>query len=187
MASRVRILVPVAVVVLILGAGLFWSARGDGPSAGGTPTATAIPTVAGARGTATESATTAVPAGDARDLAADEARGGHTLARHVGKSDAELRDRLRDEPEISAASTYADRATAERTVGEVLRREQAAIARWAARADHPNLVLRGRMAGTVGRSLRDGAGSPRDVRSAVVVLRWSGDGWYVLTSYPEGP
>ena len=51
-----------------------------------------------------------------RDLAADESMGGHTLARHVGKTDSQLSDRLRREPQISAASTYTDREMAERTV-----------------------------------------------------------------------
>ena len=55
-----------------------------------------------------------------RDLARDEAAGGHTLARHVGKTDAELRARLKAEPDISAASTYTDLETAERVVAEVL-------------------------------------------------------------------
>src|SRR5688572_22239367 len=51
-----------------------------------------------------------------RDLTADESRGGHTLARHVGRSDEQLRERLQRERGISAASTYTDRDTAERIV-----------------------------------------------------------------------
>jgi hypothetical protein len=50
------------------------------------------------------------------DLAASELMGGHTLARHVGRTDGQLRERLRREPNIAAASTYSDRATAERVV-----------------------------------------------------------------------
>jgi hypothetical protein len=46
-----------------------------------------------------------------RDLGGDESRGGHTLARHVGRTDSQLLDRLAREPRISAASTYTDRAT----------------------------------------------------------------------------
>ena len=55
-----------------------------------------------------------------RDLSADEQRGGHSLARHVGRADDQLRQRLRDQPNISAASTYPDRETAERVVESVL-------------------------------------------------------------------
>lgn len=45
------------------------------------------------------------------DLERDERRGGHTLSRHVGRSDADLRERLSRERQISAASTYTDRVT----------------------------------------------------------------------------
>jgi hypothetical protein len=33
--------------------------------------------------------------------------------------------------------------------------------------------------------VKQGQSAAKDVDSAVVVLRWAGDGWYVLTSYPE--
>src|SRR5262252_7387451 len=65
-----------------------------------------------AQGTATASPT--------RDLAADERAGGHTLTRHVGKSDAELAERLSREHDISAASTYTDALTAANVVGAAL-------------------------------------------------------------------
>ncbi len=42
------------------------------------------------------------------DLGRDEGLGGHTLARHVGRSDRELAARLRKERRIAAASTYVD-------------------------------------------------------------------------------
>jgi hypothetical protein len=38
-----------------------------------------------------------------------------------------------------------------------------------------------------GRQLRRGADASQDVTGAVVVLRWRGEDWYVLTSYPENP
>ena len=50
----------------------------------------------------------------AYDLQADERLGGHTLARHVGRTDQELHERLRRDPQISAASTYTDVMTARR-------------------------------------------------------------------------
>ena len=42
------------------------------------------------------------------DLEGDEVIGGHTIERHVGRTDRDLADRLRREPQISAASTYTD-------------------------------------------------------------------------------
>jgi hypothetical protein len=122
------------------------------------------------------------------DLAADEARGGHTIARHVGRTDDQLRERLAHES-ISAASTYTDLETAERVVGVTLRRHASRLAHWKAReGPRPNLVLP--FAATqnqppIGRVLRRGASTPVNAHAAVVVLRWRPDSSYVLTSYPE--
>src|SRR6188474_1439472 len=69
-----------------------------------------------------------------RDLSLDESMGGHTLARHVGKSDAELADRLARERQISAASTYTDRATAERSVGAALADGGGKLTSWTRRS-----------------------------------------------------
>ena len=54
------------------------------------------------------------------DLERDESRGGHTLDKHVGRSDDELRERLAREPNISAASTWTNRKIAEEAVSETL-------------------------------------------------------------------
>lgn len=121
------------------------------------------------------------------DLDADEARGGHTLARHVGKSDAQLRDRLAREQGIGIASTYLTRAFAERTIARTLREQESRVREWAARSGRrPNLALdyRGRPGEVIGRSIRRGR-EPVSCTDAVVVLRWSEGGYYVLTSYPE--
>ena len=47
------------------------------------------------------------------NLAAEEAAGGHTIARHVGRTEAQLRQRLAAQPGIPAASTFASREVAE--------------------------------------------------------------------------
>lgn len=125
-----------------------------------------------------------------RDLAADEARGGHTLARHVGKSDSQLRQRLRDQPNISAASTYPDRDTAELVVGRILELQSDRVRAWTRRrGSRPNLAVRvADLRGPpVGRVLERGDRTPRPARGAVVVLRWDvrAGSFYVLTSYPE--
>ena len=87
-------------------------------------------------------AASAARAQQPRDLSADEALGGHTLARHVGRTDAQLAERLRRERDISAASTYNDRATAERTVGSALAEGGNRLAQWERRSGaRPNLVL----------------------------------------------
>lgn len=123
------------------------------------------------------------------DLSQDESRGGHTLRRHVGRSDEELRKRLEQESDISAASSYRDRAAAESAVGAALEENRSKIERWLARSGaHPNLVLDydGNPSQPLGRTLRRGENTPQPCAHAVVVLRWDGQGqYYVLTSYPE--
>lgn len=134
----------------------------------------------------------ALPADAARtrDLLRDEQRGGHTLSRHVGKSDAQLRERLRREHRLSAASTWTDRETAEEVVGAAIRANRERIERWTSReGSRANLVLDwpGDGRKVIGRSLRRGAKDPVPCTRAVVVLRWNVDAeiYYVLTSYPE--
>jgi hypothetical protein len=131
-----------------------------------------------------------VQAAQSYDLAADEVRGGHTLERHTGKTDAELAERLRRERQISAASTYTDAATASRVVGAALAANRSRVSAWASRSgSRPNLVLlyRDPGPGPIGRSLNRNAKSARNCSSARVVIRWQErDGrWIVLTSYPE--
>ena len=114
--------------------------------------------------------------------------GGHTLLRHVGKTDAELRDRLRREPQISAASTYTDREVAERVVAAALLSPDRLFSAWRARSGpRPNFVLHYSGADTIGRSISRGRSGATVCRQAVVVLRWEGRSgrFFVLTSYPE--
>ncbi|MCC6386409.1 MAG: hypothetical protein IT302_03380 [Dehalococcoidia bacterium] len=215
MPSRLRVLIPILVALAVLVVGIWLTsaldtggggnddalvaaeqtaaredAEGTPTSAPGatrtparTPTATTASTRTPSAATATRTPTAASEI--RRDLEADEARGGHTLSRHVGKTDDELRDRLRREPDISAASTYTNQDIAERTVGQAIRNDRTKITSWEKSTSHPNLVLRVTMSTAVGRSIRQGSSTPKEVKSAVVVLKWAGSGWYVLTSYPE--
>lgn len=123
--------------------------------------------------------------GPSHDLAPDERSGGHTLRKHVGRTDDELRERLAQE-DISAASTYTDRAAAQFAVGNALVENSNRIEQWMARSNHSNLVLDYRGNQTMGRTLHRADSSSRPCADAKVVLRWlSSSEFYVLTSYPE--
>jgi hypothetical protein len=123
---------------------------------------------------------------DRYDLSRDEERGGHTMRKHVGRTDDELRQRLEREPDISAASTWTDRATAEETVGAALRAERRKIENWQRRGvRRPNLVLHFEAGRVIGRSLVRGATQPVPCTEAAIVLRADGEGLYLLTAYPE--
>ncbi len=125
----------------------------------------------------------------ARDLSQDESAGGHTLRKHVGRTDDQLRERLRHERNISAASSWTDRDTAERAVGSALQQNRDKIDHWLNRSEgHPNLVIDydGDSLHPIGRSLRRDADQPEPCAHATIVLKWLGpDHYYVLTSYPE--
>jgi hypothetical protein len=122
-----------------------------------------------------------------RDLSRDEAAGGHVLRWHVGRTDDQLLERLEHEPNISGASTFTDRATAERVVGAALAQSRDRIQRWLSRSGgHPNLVLDYDSDQPIGRTINRGESQPRACSHALVVLKYNPPaGYYVLTSYPE--
>jgi Bacterial CdiA-CT RNAse A domain len=124
--------------------------------------------------------------GTPHDLSSDELAGGHTLRKHVGRTDDELRDRLAHE-DISASSTYTDKTAAEFAVGNALHDGQYRIEQWMQRSGgHPNLVLDYHGDQPIGRTLHRGDSSSQPCSDAKVVLRWlSSSEYYVLTSYPE--
>jgi len=147
-----------------------------------------------AREARTDQARESENAGEARanataarhDLSRDEERGGHTLRKHLARSDEELRERLAEEPHISAASTWSDRETAEETVAAALNAERDRIERWTRRGDRrPNLALHFDAGRVVGRSILRGAEQSVPCTEAVIVLRADGGGFFVLTTYPE--
>jgi hypothetical protein len=148
---------------------------GCGPTKSTTP-ATGIASTPGA-----------APSSVMRDLARDESEGGHTLRKHVGRTDAELRERLRRERRIAAASSYTDRETAERAVGSAIQQQQSRIANWLDRSGgHPNLVLDYDADRPIGRTMRRGDEQSEPCSHAVVVMKWMDPAnYYVLTSYPE--
>jgi len=162
---------------------LFWA---SGCRAAPDPGVPEIPR--GEMPSAAKSAQKGPPADASRyDLASDEARGGHTLDKHVGRSDQELRERLDREQNISAASTWTSREAAEETVAQALRAEHNKIVRWEDRGyRRPNLALHFDTGRVIGRSMRHGDERSSAATQAVIVLKADGpNSFYVLTSYPE--
>lgn len=180
-----RRLLVIAVPVII--AALSWASGRWGPGFRETPV---IPASVGGETASPARPSGRVPDAIRRDLRADEQLGGHTLERHVGKTDDDLAARLGRERQISAASTYTDADTAERAVGAALAQSQGRLDAWLARSGaRPNLVLTYTQATgpPLGRSLPRGTRASVPCNRALVVLRWDerADRWFVLTSYPE--
>ena len=121
------------------------------------------------------------------DLGRDEERGGHTLARHVGRTDDELRERLARERNISAASTWTDRETAETVVAQALAEERGRVDSWMRRGfPRANLALHYNAGRVIGRNMLRGDARTVVCSSAVIVLRADGpQSFYVLATYPE--
>jgi toxin YxiD len=132
----------------------------------------------------TETHSTSVPA---RDLSQDEAHGGHILRKHVGQTEEQLRQRLERERDITGASTYTDRSTAEHVVGAAIAQSQGQIQSWLGQPGrHPNLVLDYDSDVPIGRSMNRGEHHSRVCEHALVILKYNGPNqYYVLTSYPE--
>ena len=127
------------------------------------------------------------PGAARRDLSQDEADGGHILRKHVGQTDEELLARLNRERNISGASTYTDRATAEQAVGDAIEESKDRIQRWLDRSGgHSNLVLDYDSDQPIGRTINRGETYSRPCSHALIVLKYKPpSGYYVLTSYPE--
>jgi Bacterial CdiA-CT RNAse A domain len=122
-----------------------------------------------------------------RDLSRDEAAGGHILRKHVGQTEEQLRERLERERNITGASTYTNRSTAEHAVGAAIEQSRRQIQSWLDQPGrHPNLVLDYDSDVPIGRTMNRGEHQSRVCQHAVVVLRYTGpEHYYVLTSYPE--
>ncbi|WP_413287157.1 ribonuclease YeeF family protein [Bacillus mojavensis] len=122
-------------------------------------------------------------------LAAHEAKGGHLLEKHVGKTDEELIERLRTDPNphITASSTFKDRATAERIANSVLNdpKNIKKIENWIDDPKKPKLMLRYKGDGEIiGRSVSRNSELVENVTNAKIILKKDNNGNFILTGYP---
>jgi hypothetical protein len=100
--------------------------------------------------------------------------GGHTLAKHVGKSEQFLRNRLATEPRIRAASTFYDRQSAEMTLSVFLDANAPKIVRWLRRSED-EVILHGHAAHPIGMVIQRGATRSVSASGIRLVLRRSPD------------
>jgi len=110
---------------------------------------------------------------------------GHTIERHVGKTVVELRERLRRDPDIPAASSFYDLRTAERTIRSALERDdnRFRIEAWIADPRRRPLVLEHRSFFSLG-TIVDRIGVARAGHRASIVLRKDeAGGFFVETAY----
>ncbi|MEH7665012.1 RNase A-like domain-containing protein, partial [Bacillus velezensis] len=121
-------------------------------------------------------------------LAAHEAKGGHLIERHVGKTDGELFQRLIKDTKFSWSSSFKDRATAEKVASSVLSdpKNISKIKKWLSNpTSRPTLPLRYKGDGEVlGRRVEKGSNVAKDATNATIVLKKSKNGEFILTGYP---
>jgi Bacterial CdiA-CT RNAse A domain len=120
-------------------------------------------------------------------LRAHEHSGSHTLARHVGKKDEELRARLFDDRRPPAASTFRDRGEAEHVIERTLCDNRDAIGEWMESGRRKRAFVTD-LGVDVGRVLVRGSDevvNGTKVRLVLVRDPSMPDGWRVLSAFPD--
>ena len=116
-----------------------------------------------------------------------EAAGGHTLERHVGKTESQLAQRLAKEKRISGASSFSYRSVAEAAIAEAMDRNKSAIDSWVKRGGN-RYTFKYDANKIIGITLRRGASKATQTSRLRIVLQRSTNlspGYFILTAYPE--
>jgi len=111
---------------------------------------------------------------------------GHTISRHVGKTDAELISRLSSSSRISGASTFASQEVAESVISSTIKTNRPALNAWLRSGSTRNLVLDFTGNDVIGRGIMRGQNAVSDLTKARVVLKPNGSGGYnILTAFTK--
>lgn len=115
-------------------------------------------------------------------------KNGHTLERHVGKTEDQLKERLRTD-NVSAASTYYDKETATKAVKDTIKQHEKEIEKWLKESKENRLVLNTKHDFAVGKTVLKKNMQVKDgLRNTVTVLqkdKGSQLGFKIVTSYPS--
>jgi len=110
---------------------------------------------------------------------------GHTLLKHVGKKEKQLRRRLKREPGIRWSSSFTDRQTAESVIGRLLHDRKYDIDQWLA-GPNPRLRLDGDYGTEIGRSVSRHGMVKRPSSFRVVLDKEKSQlGYFIRTAYPR--
>lgn len=115
-------------------------------------------------------------------------KNGHTLERHVGKSEQELKSRVQKE-HITVASTYDDKETATKAVRDSLYINDKKIKKWLNESKRDRLVLNAHHSFAVGKAvLQPDMRVHKDIHDTITVLakdQTSELKYKIITSYPN--
>jgi len=112
---------------------------------------------------------------------------GHTIRKHVGKSDQELLKRFETEPDLLGSSTYTDIETAQKAVGDVLTSNRDEVQDWMS-SSKSRLPLNKTLDYDVGRVIPQGSEVSQSSNKAFVLLvkdPLAPNGYRVHTSFPK--
>jgi hypothetical protein len=113
--------------------------------------------------------------------------GGHTIARHVGRTEAQLRERLKLEPGIRIASSFSNVEMAEWSISYVMQRNASKVKAWVISGnDGSRLDLIEKVGRDVGYGVVRQTGEFQKLDRVFIVLkreRYNGMPYYILTSY----
>ncbi len=121
--------------------------------------------------------------------AANPRLGGHTLLKHVGRTEAQLRERLRLEPRRDVVSSFYNLASAEWALSEAARQNAQAISTWAKFAPvNDTLIVRADVGRNAGYGVIRDTAKLVEMRKVKIVLKmekYNGMPYYIFTSYLE--
>lgn len=117
--------------------------------------------------------------------------GGHTILKHVGKTEAELRARLAAQPWIRGAGSFSTLDVAERAISSGLRANAARIQAWASQASAaggaPTLTLVHNASSVIGYGVMRASNTLQNMTRLQIILKfemYNGNPYYILTAYP---
>ncbi|MGF6225531.1 RHS repeat-associated protein [Pseudomonas frederiksbergensis] len=118
-------------------------------------------------------------------LAAHEAQGGHLMEKHIGRTEAQLRERLEAEPHIPIASTFPNQTVAEATVSSVMDRNKELIDDFM-RGNARRLVITQPMSAPVGVGVVRRSGELESLSVVKLILKRTNEspsGYIIFTGY----
>lgn len=117
--------------------------------------------------------------------------GGHTILKHVGKTEAELRARLAAQRGITGASSFSTLDVAERVISSGLRANAARIQAWASQASAAggaaNLKLVHSASSVIGHGVMRATNVLQPMTRLQIILKfevYNGNPYYILTAFP---
>lgn len=116
----------------------------------------------------------------------EHSKRGHTKARHIGKTDDELRERFVKEKYLKESSTYVDQKTAERAISRAIRDNRDEFERWVRDPTDEKFEFEGLVDKGIGRVM-DKSGTihpPSRIRVVLIKDENMDNGVRLLTSFP---